>query len=167
VSAAIGLEGPALALAAVVAAEALVFLGVPEREAIRPTPLMVWLPLAFVAFLGVVPWSVYAWQMYEANRMGLRDDITIGVNHYAVQGATALSMAALAALAAIWPRGRRFIGVCVGLVAGYLGLVSFAWPGTSGAYHPVWSLLSLAWGVVVAALALVAHRASHTARHRN
>ncbi len=156
VSAAISREAPALALAAVLTAQTLLFLAIRDREALRPRPLIVWWPLALVASLGVVPWSIYAWRMYEANRMGLRDDITIGVDHYAVQGATAIGIAALAFLAAIWPRGRRFIGVCVGLVAGYLGVVSYAWPGTPAAYHRVWSLLSVAWGVVIAMLALVA-----------
>ncbi|MEV6489557.1 hypothetical protein AB0M20_13165 [Actinoplanes sp. NPDC051633] len=157
-SAAIALEAAAVVLAVVLAAEALVFLGVPERESVRLGPLVVQRPLAFVAALGLVPWSIYAWRMYEANRAGIPGDNTIGVNHYAVQGASALGLAALACIAAAWPRGRRFIGVCVSLVAAYLGLVSLAWPGALGGYRPPWSILSMAWGVGIAACALLGHR---------
>ena len=164
VSAAIALEGPAFALAAAVALEALIFLNVPERERIWPTPLVVWRPLALVAALGIIPWCVYARQMYASNRQDLADDITIGVDHYAVQGAAALSLAALVVLAALWPRGRRFIGVCVGVVGAYLGLVSFAWQGSPAAYSRAWSLLSIAWAAVVALLACLAPPASDRQR---
>ncbi|WP_250000776.1 hypothetical protein [Actinoplanes sp. M2I2] len=154
-SAAVAVEGPALVIAAVLAVAALVFLGVPGRENVWPRPLVIQRPLAVVATLGVVPWSIYVWQMYEANRAGFAGDDTIGVNHYAVQGALALGVTALACLAAAWPRGRRFIGVCAGLVAAYLGLVSFSWPDAFAAYPRGWSVLSMAWGLAVVALALV------------
>jgi hypothetical protein len=155
VSAATGLEGGVLVLAVVIAVEALVFLAVPHRESIRPTPIEIWRPLGLVAALGIAPWCLYARQLYEANRTGIPADVTIGIDHYAVQGATALGIATLAVLAACWPRGRRFTGVSAGLVAAYLGLVSFAWPGTPAAYHGLWSILSVVWGLVVAALATV------------
>ena len=35
-----------------------------------------------------------------------------------------------ALIAAVWPRGRGQLGVSVGLCGGYVGLVSFAFPGT-------------------------------------
>ena len=63
-------------------------------------------------------------------------DVTMGVDHYAVQGALAVALVVLAVLAAVWPRGRRSLGIAVGLCAGYVGLVSFAFPGTLGRAQP-------------------------------
>jgi hypothetical protein len=78
----------------------------------------------------------------------------MGVDHYAVQGALALALVALPLLAALWPRGRRHLGVSAGLCAGYVGLVSYASPGEPwGSVGPTWSLLCLGWGLAVGALA--------------
>ena len=63
-------------------------------------------------------------------------DVTMGVDHYAVQGALALALPALALLAAVWPCGRRLLGLGVGLCAGYVGLVSFAFPATWAGLPP-------------------------------
>jgi hypothetical protein len=105
-----------------------------------------------------VPWLVYAYAMYAANRAELPVDISIGIDHYSVQGAVGLALVLLSSAAACWPRGRRFIGIGVGLVAAYLGLVCLAWPGTPGGFGPVWSVLSMAWGVAFATVAAVRSR---------
>ena len=57
-------------------------------------------------------------------------------------------------LAALWPRGRRYLGISVGLCAGYVGLVSYAFPGTWAGFAPAWSVLAIAWAGVVATLAV-------------
>jgi len=105
-----------------------------------------------------VPWLVYAYAMYAANRAELPVDISIGIDHYSVQGAVGLALVLLSSAAACWPRGRRFIGVGAGLEAAYLGLVCLAWPGTPGGFGPVWSVLSMAWGVAFATVAAVRSR---------
>ena len=73
-------------------------------------------------------------------------DVTMGVDHYAVQGAFALALPALALLAAVWPRGRRYLGIGVGLCAGYVGLVSFAFPGTWAGVPELESALCIGLG---------------------
>jgi hypothetical protein len=47
--------------------------------------------------------------------------------------------------------GERAVGV--GLCAGYVGLVSFAFPGTWAGLSPLWSALCMAWAVAVVVLA--------------
>jgi hypothetical protein len=111
-----------------------------------------------VAALGVVPGVLHAARMFAGNRRNagvLIGDVTMGVDHYAVQGAFALALPALALLAAAWPRGRRYLGVGVGLCAGYVGLVSFAFPGSWAGVPELESVLCIGWGVAVAVLALL------------
>jgi hypothetical protein len=164
-SAAAGLEWQLLGLAALLAVEGAVLYGLvrrlPDREPIRPVSVSVSVPLLAVAVLGVVPWSVHAWDMYAANRRSAGEtigELTMGIDHYAVQGGLAVALVALSLLAACWPRGRRFLGVAVGLCAGYLGLVSLAFPGTWAGLDTLWSILCMTWGVAVGALAVAAPR---------
>jgi hypothetical protein len=91
--------------------------------------------------------------MYRLNRRDLSTaDITIGIDHYSVQGALGLALASLAILVAIWPEGRRYIGVSVGLAAAYLGLASLAWHPTPGSFSQAWSTVCMAWGAAIAVL---------------
>lgn len=139
----------------------------PARERVRPLVLSVWPPLLVAGALGVVPWAVHAERMFASNRRGaggMIGDVTMGVDHYAVQGALALALPVLALLAAVWPRGRRFLGVGVGLCAGYVGLVSYAFPGTWAGFEPGWSVICVAWAASVAALAVLAPRAAPAPR---
>jgi hypothetical protein len=157
-AAAAGLEWPLLGYVGVLVAEAAA-LGalLPDREPVRPVSWAVSRPLLVVAALGVVPGLLHAERMFASNRRGAGEiigDITMGVDHYAVQGALALALPTLALLAAVWPRGRRFLGVDVGLCAGYVGLVSYAFPGSWAGLGPLWSASCMAWGGAVAALAL-------------
>jgi hypothetical protein len=138
-----------------------------DGERVRPLqPQPSW-PLLAVAALGVVPWLVHAEWMFRSNRHGagvIIGDLTMGVDHYSLQGALALALIALPLLAALWPRGRRHLGVSAGLCAAYLGLVSYASPGESwGSLSPTWSLLCLAWGLAVAALAVPGARVPRAA----
>ena len=162
VAAAAGLEWQLLGYAAVLAVEAgALFALLPQREAARPRLRSPDVPLLVLAALGIVPWLVHAERMFRANRRNagvIIGDVTMGVDHYAVQGALALALVALVVLAAWWPRGRRSLGVPAGLCAGYLGLVSYAFPATWGGFDATWSLLCLAWGVAVALAGLVAPR---------
>jgi hypothetical protein len=159
VSAAAGLEWQVLGHAGLLAVEVgALLLVAPAREPVQlgRTP---WPPLLAVAALGVVPGLAHAASMYRLNRNDagpMIGELTMGVDHHAVQGALALSLPALALLAAWWPRGRRYLGVSVGLCAGYPGLVSLAFPGTWAGVDPPWSALCLAWGITVAGLAVAA-----------
>jgi hypothetical protein len=108
-----------------------------------------------------VPWLAGAAALLRANRAGagvLIGDVTMGVDHYAVQAALALALPTMALLASVWPRGRRALGVAAGGAAAYLGLVSAVFPGTPAGLGPAWSIACLAWGVSVGALAIAAAR---------
>ncbi len=159
-----GLEWPLLLFVGVLLVEVgIVAALLPARERVRPVPVSVRWPLLVVGLLGVVPWAVHAERMFAGNRRGagvVIGDVTMGVDHYAVQGALALALPTLALLAAGWPRGRRYLGISVGLCAGYVGVVSYAFPGTWAGFAPGWSLLCIAWAAAVAVLALVSPAAA-------
>jgi hypothetical protein len=157
----VGLEWQLLGYAVVLALE-VVAMGalLRARERVRPS-WSVSRPVLVVACLGVLPWLLHADRMLTGNRRGagvVIGDVTMGVDHYAVQGALAMAMPALALLAACWPRGRRFLGIGVALCAGYLGLVSAAFPGAFAGFSPLWSWLCMAWAAAVAALSLLQPR---------
>jgi hypothetical protein len=80
-------------------------------------------PLLALAVAGAAPWLVYAVRMFRADRSAVPVDVSVGVDHYAVQGALAISLVASTLVAALWPRGRRHLGISAGLAATYLGLV--------------------------------------------
>jgi hypothetical protein len=106
-------------------------------------------PLLALAAAALVPAVIYAVEMTVRNRQETATDITMGVDHYAVQAAAAVAVVALTAIAAWWPTGRRLLAGSAGLTAGYLGLVSYFWPGTPAGIDRGWSLLALAWGALV------------------
>lgn len=154
-----GLEWPLLLFVGVLVVEAAVVAALlPARERVLPLARSLSVPLLVVAALGVVPGVLHAERMFAGSRRGagvIIGDVTMGVDHYAVQGAFALALPALALLAAVWPRGRRFLGIGAGLCAGYVGLVSFAFPGTWAGVPELESALCIGWGVAVAALAVL------------
>ncbi len=158
-SAVAGLEWELLGFAGLLVVEAAAVLAlVPGRERVRPVRWSVRPPLLLLAASAAVPWLLHAVDMYRQNRSNVFEatgDITMGTDHYALQGALAVALVALSLLAASWPRGRRRLGTSVGLCAGYLGLVSLTQPGYDAALGPVWSALAIAWGAAVAVLSLV------------
>jgi hypothetical protein len=116
-------------------------------------------PLLVVAAVGSGPWVAYAFGMFAADRENRPDsDITLGVDHYAVQGALALSLVGLTCLAAFWPK--RFWPTAVGVAvsAAYLGVVSAAHQGTPGGFSTAWSWAAVAWGMAVAVAAWFSRR---------
>jgi hypothetical protein len=161
VSAAAGLEWQLLGYAGLLALESAVVFLVLGRERVRPVVRAPWLPLLAVAALGAVPWLLHAERMYRANRGRAGEaigELTMGVDHHAVQGALAVALVVLALTAALWPRGRRHLGVVTGVCAAYVGLVSFAFPAAWAGLSPTWSVLCLGWGAAVAGLALAGPR---------
>lgn len=159
VAVAAGLEWPLLFFVGLLVAEGAALAALlPARERLRPLAVSVSRPLLGVAALGVVPWLVHAERMFASNRRGagvIIGDVTMGVDHYAVQGALALALPTLALFAAVWPRGRRYLGIGVGLCAGYVGVVSYAFPATWAGFDPLWSVLCVAWAAVVALLSVL------------
>ena len=153
-AAAFSLSWETAVLGAVLAAQLLtITLGGP-RWSLGP-PQLSW-PLLVVAVVGSVPWIAYAFRMFAADRASRPDrDITLGVDHYSVQGALALTMVALTYLAAVWP-GRLWAAMLgVAVSAAYLGIVSLAHPGTAAGFGAGWSWAVIAWAVAVAVTASI------------
>ena len=159
-----GQEAPLLLFVGVLLVEAAVVAALlPARERVLPLHRSTTLPLLLVAKLGVIPGILHAARMFASNRRDagvIIGDVTMGVDHYALQGAFALALPTLALLAALWPRGRRFVGISVGLCAGYVGLVSYAFPGSWAGVPALESALCIGWGVTVAVLAVLAPTAA-------
>lgn len=108
--------------------------------------------LLLVAGAGAVPWLAYALRMWSLNREDRTDsDVTLGIDHYSVQGALALLLAVLPVWAAARADLRPFVPVCTGIAASYLGLVSLAWPNAAGALGQAWSIAAIAWGLALLA----------------
>lgn len=157
IAAALSLAWEAAVLDAVLAVQiaSLVLVGSPRSwRGLGPPRLSV--PLALLAVLGLGPWSAYALEMFAADRENRPDrDITNGVDHYAIQGALALALVALTALAAGWPK--QFLPAAVGVAvsAMYLGIVSATHQGTPGGFSTTWSWAAVLWGAAVLAAALL------------
>jgi hypothetical protein len=91
---------------------------------------------------------VYAIAVWDLNRQDRPDaDITVGIDHYSVQGAYGLALLGLVTVAALWPTGRLLVGTCAGLSAVYLGAVSWAWRPTQGSFNQTSSVLCAVWGL--------------------
>jgi hypothetical protein len=112
--------------------------------------------LLVLASIGAVPWLAYAMDMWALNREGRVDaDITIGIDHYSMQGALALSLVLLSFLAALRSGARPFTPVCTGVAACYLGLVSLAWQDAAGGFDRPWSAAAIAWGIALVLVPLL------------
>lgn len=145
-----------LALLAALAGIEAVLVGVLARPFWRWTPAGRSLPVLVVAAAGVVPWVMYALDMWSRNRQNRSDgDHSIGVDHYSVQGALALALALLPVAAGLRRELGPFVPACAGVCGAYLGLVSIAWPDAAGGIGAVWSALAIAWGVGLVGVALV------------
>jgi hypothetical protein len=108
--------------------------------------------LLFVAGAGVIPWLAYGLHMWSLNRDRRSDsDVTLGIDHYSVQGALALVLAVLPLWAALRTERHPFVPVCAGVTASYLGLVSLAWPDAAAALGQAWSIAAMGWGLALLA----------------
>ena len=148
-------EWQLLLLGTAIVAETLIVTGRPSPHRfisqIRPT----WQPLLIPAALGTIPWLLYSAAMWSRNRQARTDtDITIGIDHYSVQGGYALATVVLVTLAAVWPTGRLLMGLCAGLSSLYLGVVSWAWHPGQASFNRTWSALCVLWGLSVIVLAI-------------
>jgi hypothetical protein len=110
--------------------------------------------LLLLAGVGVIPWLAYGLRMWSLNRDGRSDsDVTLGIDHYSVQGALALVLALLPLWAGLRTNLQPFVPVCAGIAASYLGLVSVAWPDAEGALGQAWSIAAIVWGLALLATA--------------
>jgi hypothetical protein len=114
--------------------------------AIAPTK-----PLLVLGAAGASAWIVYALDMWSANRSDANPpDVTMGIDHYAVQGALALVLACLPLLAGLSRELRPLLSVCAGVAGAYLGLVSATATATEARLGLGWAIAAIAWGTAVA-----------------
>jgi hypothetical protein len=111
--------------------------------------------LLVLAALGAPPALAYAWAMLADNRaLHFDGDITMGVDHDAVQAALALTLVSLPVVAGLGvggagAAGRRLLGTSAALMAGYLGLVGYQWVGVQADLGDAWALATMAWAAAV------------------
>jgi hypothetical protein len=160
VSAVFAKEGRLLLLASLLALQTAIVggllrgAGAGGDDSSAPRPAGVSRTLLVVACAGVIPWLVYALHMWALNRESRSDsDVTIGIDHYSVQGALALSLGLLPVVAALRANVRPFVPVCASIAAFYLGLVSLAWPASPGGLSRAWSAAAIAWALALLAVA--------------
>jgi hypothetical protein len=158
-SAAFAREGKLLLLAALLALQTAIVGGL--LRGARPSGAGSWAlrpagvsrTLLAVACAGLIPWLVYALHMWALNRESRSDsDVTIGIDHYSMQGALALSLGLLPLAAALRVDVRPFVPVCASIAAFYLGLVSLAWPDSPGGLSRTWSAAAIAWALALLAV---------------
>jgi hypothetical protein len=154
-AAALSLAWEAAVLDAVLAAQiASIVLGGSLRPRRQLGPPRLSVPLLIVAAVGSGPWIAYAFGMFAADRENRPDrDLTLGVDHYSVQGALALALVGLTYLAALWPKRLWPAAFGVAVSAAYLGIVSAAHQGTPGGFSTNRSWAAVAWGMAVAVAA--------------
>jgi hypothetical protein len=157
VSVVVGKETPLAWVAVLLALETLVVAWLAGSSRRSWSARGVSAPMLALAAVGLVPWIVYALDMWESNRQERPDtDITNSIDHYAVQGALGLALAVLPLLAALRPTLTALLGACTGIGAAYLGLVSFSWQDAAGGFGRAWSGAAMAWGLGLVAVSLVA-----------
>jgi hypothetical protein len=137
------------------------------------------LPLLVLAGIATPVALIYAWEMARLNRLSLlTSDITNAVDHYSVQAAIAIALVALPAVAALpmrphatrsvaAPGARRLLGTSTALMAAYLAVVSYGWPGADGGFSAAWSVIVLVWALCVLAAAWWPSRRSLADRASN
>ncbi len=150
--AALGARSEPLVVAAAVALlGGLLLVRTPRPGIPRLTPSV---PLLVAACAAAPFWLAYAWQAAAASLLGVDDDISVGVPHWAVQSAAGYAVAACAFAAAVWPPGRRLLATAAGLAAALLGLATAAYPDATGAMPSrVLGVAALVWGLGVVVLA--------------
>jgi hypothetical protein len=97
---------------------------------------------------------------------GSREEFEVArhYGHWSAMGAFAVSIAALAGIAALGIPGWRLPAWSSGLAAIGYGVVSLAFPEDASAALPVWALLSIAWGVAFVVTGQVEWRRARESR---
>jgi hypothetical protein len=157
-------EPPALTTAVVVTLTVLSVRSAAPRMRWRRPPVRPSAAFLALSAAGVVPAALYSWDMAARNRRVGGLDVTMGVDHYAVQAALAVAIVAATSVAAGWPSGRRLLGFSAGISAGYLGLVSYNWPATAGAVGSAWSIATVIWGGLALVASALPHRSPASSR---
>jgi hypothetical protein len=147
----LGLDRAPLPVAAVLAITSALVLRLNVLRRPDVLTLAVHRPTALAAAVAAPFWLWYAGDAFANSRERMQqDDVTWGMNHWPVHGATALALAAAALLAAFWPHGRRQLAVTTSLAGTVLGAASLAYPSSAGAMSSrAWSFGVILWSVTL------------------
>jgi len=115
-------------------------------------------PTAALGFLAVVPAVAFALTQAELQRNGVASDPHVEFHHYSAMASYALSLPLAALAAALLLPGRRVAGWIVGVTGAGLGLASLVLSDYPGAFDPLWSWLTLGWGLAIIAVAQLGGR---------
>ena len=147
-----GLDGRPLWVAVPVAGSAVLFAWLTRERAGRfprewsPDPAYLLLGAA-----GILIWLPYVLHALAASRAGAAGDHTWGVEHWPVQGAAGLALAACAVVMAFWLPGRPLLRLTVSLSATLIGAADLAYPDRDGAMDlPLWGVVTVLWGTSIA-----------------
>lgn len=150
----LGSNAELLPVAAVLAGTAAVLLGTNRAAlpgAFRWAPH--W-PGVAVAIVAAPAWLWYAgWSFGNSRGPGAESDVTRGIDHWPVHGATAVAICAASVVASVWPRGRRLLATTTCLAGTVLGAASLAYPTSAGAMPSrAWSFAAILWSLTVGLL---------------
>jgi len=137
----------AVALAGATAAIYLLLRPGPPPGRLGRPPGWVWSSLVAA---GVPLWLGYAWNTYAAALRGDTGDVTNGIDHWPVQVALGLTLAAGAALLVAWRTELVLWRVAFALAAAIVAYASIAYPERGGAMpHWAWGVAIAVWGAIL------------------
>lgn len=142
-----------LPLAAIVAVPAAFLLWL-AREHAGPLPRAGKLsrPYLLIGLAALPLWLSYAVHAFQMSRLHPNaGHITLGIEHWPVQGAAGLALALSALVLAWWIPGRPLIRVAASLSAAYIGAAMLAYPERAGSMEGhLWGVAMVLWGTLVA-----------------
>jgi hypothetical protein len=104
-----------------------------------------------VAVIGAALWLPYALTALERSRAGRAGELTNGIEHWPVQGATGLALAIGGAVMAVWRPARQLFRITLSLSAVFVGMANLGFPDRAGATQGLqWAVAVTVWGVLVA-----------------
>jgi hypothetical protein len=148
-----GADARPLPLAAIVVGPAVVLVWL-ARDHAGPFPRTFkpsW-PYLLPALAGLPLWISYAVHAFTMSRLEPNaGHETWGIEHWPVQGAAGLVLAASGLILAWWVPGRPLVRVAASLSAAYIGTAMLAYPDRDGAMGgPLWGIAMVLWGTVLA-----------------
>ena len=103
--------------------------------------------------LGVPLWLGYAWLSRADAVAGVPGDVTNGIDHWPVQVALGLAVAAGCVVHTCWAERLTLWRWAFALTAGFVAYATLVFPERAGAMpHAAWGVAIAAWGVLAAAL---------------
>ncbi|WP_395403811.1 hypothetical protein ACHMXB_06525 [Arthrobacter sp. UC242_113] len=151
-----GLDGRPLLLGLPVVGSAALFAWL-CRELSGPLPrrISVHWPLLVLGAGGAPLWLMYSLYALEKSRTPHEgpewEGQTMGIDHWPVQGAAGLTLAACSLVMALWPAARPLMRLSVSLSATFIGVAMLAYPAKDGAMPGTgWGIAFAIWGTLLA-----------------